>query len=388
MKIYRHATYTYLSLITVLPLLFLCLIYIYDPLQIYHKSFFSDSLKLHESMRTQAAGIINNFEFNSIILGTSMLENTSSKEAEEKLGGQFVNLSVSGSDFFEREPILSYALKKKNLNHVIYSLDSSYLHVHNIDEKFVDELKNKRKTFEFLYDNNPFNNIKAYWNNKFLTCTLVFSMSSECTGVNNNLDHPNSWYADPNHYSRFGGIDNWFSSKNSSQIKKTLASIVESAENPTKKIKINIEENVESATKYIDKYLLKYVKQYPDTNFHIVFPPYSRMNYAIWKNTNVSDYEIHKEVIRFMALQSRHLNNLYIYGWENYSFLDDISNYKDLGHYHPSINSLMLSSIIEKDALITHDNVTSYLAQADKKATDYDIVIIANKIKEYLLKEI
>jgi hypothetical protein len=50
-------------------------------------------------MRQQAAGIINNYEFDSIILGTSMLENTSAKEAGEKLGGKFMNISLSGSNF-------------------------------------------------------------------------------------------------------------------------------------------------------------------------------------------------------------------------------------------------------------------------------------------------
>ena len=51
------------------------------------------------NMRQQAAGIINNYEFDSIILGTSMLENTSAKEADEKLGSKFMNISLSGSNF-------------------------------------------------------------------------------------------------------------------------------------------------------------------------------------------------------------------------------------------------------------------------------------------------
>lgn len=47
------------------------MIYI-DPLKIYHinQEF---SKKLYTNMRVQAAGIINNYDFNGLILGTSML---------------------------------------------------------------------------------------------------------------------------------------------------------------------------------------------------------------------------------------------------------------------------------------------------------------------------
>ena len=40
-------------------------------------------------MRLQAAGVINNFDFDSVVFGSSMLENTSAKEASKKLGGNF-----------------------------------------------------------------------------------------------------------------------------------------------------------------------------------------------------------------------------------------------------------------------------------------------------------
>ncbi|WP_302616456.1 hypothetical protein, partial [uncultured Desulfovibrio sp.] len=79
----------------------LSILYITDPLQLFHKSFFHKD-KMYYSMREQAAGIINSFEFDSVILGTSMLENTSAREASQKIGGIFVNISLAGSSFYER----------------------------------------------------------------------------------------------------------------------------------------------------------------------------------------------------------------------------------------------------------------------------------------------
>lgn len=64
-------------------------------------------------MRQQAAGIINNYDFDSAILGTSMLVNTSAKEANEILGGRFFNISMQASNFYERSFVLQYAIDKK-----------------------------------------------------------------------------------------------------------------------------------------------------------------------------------------------------------------------------------------------------------------------------------
>ena len=103
---------------------FLCLIFvmginfIIDPLKLFHEPYFLKN-KLDSNMRIQASGIIKNYEFDSIILGTSMLENTSAKTTSEILGGKFTNISLSGSDFFERSFILNYALEKKQMKKVI-----------------------------------------------------------------------------------------------------------------------------------------------------------------------------------------------------------------------------------------------------------------------------
>ena len=84
------------------------LIYIFDPYQIFHKSYFYKD-KAYDKTIYQDAGIINNYDFDSIIIGSSMLENVSSDEASKRIGGHFVNLSVSDSDFYERAIILRKA---------------------------------------------------------------------------------------------------------------------------------------------------------------------------------------------------------------------------------------------------------------------------------------
>ncbi|MCW1630108.1 hypothetical protein OLS52_08485 [Campylobacter jejuni] len=76
-----------------------------------------------KDMRMQARGLILYKDFDSAIIGTSMLENTSAKEANKKLGGNWINLSLGGSTFALRAVILDYLFKHKDIKNIIYSLD-------------------------------------------------------------------------------------------------------------------------------------------------------------------------------------------------------------------------------------------------------------------------
>ena len=83
------------------------ILWLYDPLQLFHKPIFRETTFFGD-MRLAARGIIRYYDFDSVILGTSMLENTSAKEAGEKLGGKWVNLSLINSSYDERAVVLEY----------------------------------------------------------------------------------------------------------------------------------------------------------------------------------------------------------------------------------------------------------------------------------------
>lgn len=380
-KIYKKAIKTYILIIVIIPLFLIGLIYYSDPMQIFHKSYIQKDLYLHGNMRQQAAGIINNYEFDSIILGTSMLENTSSFESSKLLGGNFVNISLSGSDFYERNFVLSYVLKKKDIKKVIYSLDANSYEQRKGHDKYPIE------SFNYLYDENQFNDFKVYLNDRFLKCILTFSKKSNCIGTKKTLEYPNAWFINKEHIVRFGGLDNWFKAKNNNQIKSAFSSIVENSEKIKRNEKISlgeIEEKIKNSKEYIDEYLLKNVSNYPNTEFIMFFPPYSRINYAIWKQQNLPKYEIHKAVISYLTQKSNEYKNLKIYGFEDNDFLDDISNYKDLSHYNQSINSMMLNNFKNNIGLLTNENVENYIKISEERALNYNVFEIADKISEYL----
>lgn len=349
----------------------------YDPLHVFHKQFDGQDLFARD-MRYQSAGIINNYDFDSLILGTSMMENTSAKEASQVLGGHFFNLSIFGGDFYERSYVLKYALNKHDIKNVIYSLDSLGV---------IEGKKTDSAMYDFLYDNNPLNDFRIYSTDKYLRCLSIFSKDGECIGFPRNIDRPNSWSYRDEHKVRFGGLDNWFKAENNDQIKEAFKDIVTTYENIKNGKSVtdnNHNETLLKQKEYVNNTLLKYVKKHPDTVFYLFFPPYSRIEFATYAQYEKSDYHTYKYIMRYLVDETKKYPNMKIYAWGNNDFIDDIANYKDLRHYHESINSWMLTAMKNNEGLLTDENIEQYLRTFDEKNYHYDFSVVGERIKSYL----
>ncbi len=378
----KKTVYIFLLSISSVIMVFFSALYVYDPLQLFHKHWIGKKNTLISNMRQQVAGIINNYKFDSIILGTSMLANTSAKEASEKLGGDFINISIDGSNYYERSLVLKYALSRHSIQKVLFSLDDSLG-----GNKLVGHKVYTIDTFDYLYDDNALNDINAYINNKYLKCLLNFSDTRECIGIERDFDRPSAWYKSIFHSCRFGGLENWFKAKNSGQIKAAFKSISGTAKyvkNGKSRPVKNIEKNIIQSKKYIDITIMEYVKNYPCTEFILILPPYSRIKYAQWAQYNKPTFEIYKSMIYYLVEKSSEFENLKIFGWGNNSFVDDIANYKDTGHYEYIINSWMLDAINRNEGLLTKSNTDDYLDLFTQKALDFDLIGLGEKIDNYL----
>lgn len=367
---------TLLVLLSALPVAF----YIYDPLQVFHGPWGRD-WGVNSNMRLQAAGIINNYEFDSVVLGTSMLENTSADIASTLLGGRFVNLSLSGSQHYERSLVLQHALRVKQLKHVIYSLDSSYISPAKENPKY------PLSTYDYLYDRNVLNDVAVYYNDRFLKCLIVWSHAPDCTGRQVSLDRPGAWYKGRAHAARFGGLDKWFSAKNSNQVRRAFLSIVRSAKQVGRAPAVNeqvFNRRLQETIGYLDETVLRHARANPNVSFYYVFPPYSRIRFSTLHQVAPLEARLHEEVVRYFARVAGELPNVQVFGYEDQDFLDDIANYKDPGHYAEPINTAMLHDMAEGQHEIGPENVESYLKSARDKALAFDLVGLAGKIEAYL----
>ena len=357
---------------------FLFVIWYRDPLHLYHKPY-SYKDEIFGNMRIESAGLIKHHDFDSLIFGSSMLENTSAAEANANLGGKFMNLSLSGSDFYERALILDFAFRHKNFKKIIYSLDTI---------KFLNQEKGHENyafsEFDFLYDKDPFNDIKVYFTDEFLKKIFKFGKKYQCK--NSNFDRPKAWFKSKNHSVRFGGFENWLKYKDDWQIKDSFKDI-KNAVSKIKNGKIqsleNLDEQILKSKNYVDEYILKFVSQNPQTEFYIVLPPYSRIHNAIEFHTKKRDFLVTKEVLRYLVEQSQIYKNLKIYAWGDTDYPDDIANYKDLTHYSHKFNSQMLEYLRDGVGLLTPQNFDKYYAKFERKSREFDLMPYYEKIKDF-----
>lgn len=189
--------------------------YIRDPLMLLHEPYFRE-ITFKQDMRLMARFVIDNYTFDSVIIGTSMLQNTSAKEADEKLGGKWMNLSLAGSTLAERAIVLEYFFKRKrNVQAVIYSLDAFTL----------AQNRGNNTNFKSAYEDDWKKRFDLYLNKDAILCALQFSKKAKCIGsplTDPSLEDFIKWIFEEDGKMRFGGFENWLKG-NDEAFKKRIA---------------------------------------------------------------------------------------------------------------------------------------------------------------------
>jgi len=340
---------------------------VYDPLHIFHKSWITKNDRLHGNMRLQAAGIINNYNFDSVIIGTSMMKGTSAISASHKMGGKFVNVSSDGSSIFERKYIINYALQKKNIKNVILSFDTGL----NANLK-KDYHRFPINRFDFLYDDIWLNDVKAYWNYKFIGCLIRFSFTINCLGSERNVQRPLEWFNGVYKLNQeISGIENWVHSRNGrgkgvhSRVRRHITKPIKTEKKYEDKLRLTQE--------IIEGSLFSIIENHKSTKFHVVFPPYSRFLYALWKRKNPYKYQLYIQTLKYLVIAGNKYSNLTIYSFDNLKYLDDLDNYRDMRHYNTDINEVILDAISNNRNIISGENLIPFINKIDKLNGSYKL---------------
>ncbi len=355
---------------------------IIDPYRIFHPPWIRDNYYLPNT-RIQAGGVINTDEFDSIILGTSMAANFSPKEASELFNGKFVNLSLDGSSQSERAIVLKHALVKRKISRVVYSLD-------NFGKAPLES--RPIAPYIYIYDDNKLNDLRIYSdlsNLKYAFCRNILISSEKLCPETRTFETMTEWASNTEHSKRFGGLEKWLSAKNNGQIKEALAEISKSVNNIEggnigKVDWLKISDNLAEHKETLYDHLLKYAIAYPETKFYLFFPPYSRLRYAIWKQSDPQAFEAYIGTVRMVVNEIKKHPNVFVYGFDTQDFLDDIAHYKDTSHYSPEFNSRILIWMSRGEHLLTPDNLEEYLEDITEMAGKYPVKHIGDLIEKYL----
>lgn len=376
MKTYKKFALCFIILSYLLSLLggvaFCALLLAYDPFWFFHKPIFREQSFMRD-MRVAARGYIERFEFDGLILGTSVMENMSANEANATLGGKWINLSLSGGSFYERSFLLKFAIKTKPIKRVIYSVDAFSLVNEHVERDKRQSAINPRLYESFALREK----IKYLFERKFVDCALKWSTKPECVGEKVDFDKLLNFYDGAKH--TFFGFASWWEFRKND----ALTQLKREQKAP---YKLPFDSTSQKA--YVEKYLLEIIAQNPQIEFHLILPTYQRWFYKFPTENLYNEgrqgrdyHQIWLEMISWFVREIKAFENAKIYGFDDLDYADNLLNYQDGVHHKSDLNSMQIQAIATNSQRVNADNLEKYLAFLNAKINDYKLTPLINEIK-------
>lgn len=284
-------------------------------------------------------GIVKHFPYDAIITGTSMTENFKTTEADELFHAHFVKVPFSGSRLKEISNMLESAFSaNKQINMVISSLDC-YMICRDKDEM-------RENTPEFMYDNNPFNDVQYVLNKEILfEDTLeVLYRTKEGTPMTS-FDNYARWN------DRF--------SYSAAEIEKNSPRDSYTEKEPDTQL---TEEDLKMLFANMEQNVISIVKDNPETDFFYFFPPYS----IVWWEKSFYEGILYRQIQTYETACEMLLeyDNVHLFSFvDDYNVITNLDNYKDSMHYGDWINSKMLKDFADGNHKLTRENYRQHWSE-------------------------
>lgn len=333
--------FSFISIITVM----LCLVLhaipvvIVDPYFHYHMPLEGYEYPM-DNQRYQNDGMLKNFEYDALIVGTSMVELFNTEEFNELFDANSILTYFLGGSYKEINNNVMTALEyNAGLKIILRGLDLSML------DKDKDYMKYELSYYpEYLYDKNIFNDIEYVWNKE------VFDLSMEI------LKTQQSENTTEEFVSRCSkeNVLNSFTRVPISEKK------VEFTEEDMNRVLSNVTQNVTDT-----------IMQYPDVTFYLFLTPY---NICYWDEMNrlgKLDYMLEAERVAMEEILRYENIRLFSFA-DNFELICDLDKYADQGHYSIDTYSDILRWINNGEYEITKENYEQHLKLRKEFYKQYD----------------
>lgn len=319
-----------------------------DPYFHYHKPlFFINYFMNRNRERYINKGIIKYFDYNAVILGTSMTENFKSSQFDKLFNTNSIKIPFSGGSYKEINNAMELVLKNNiNIKHILRGLDYG-----KINEEYDKMTYNSYP--EYLYDDNFFNDYKYWWNKEILIegigKDLLYTLLKRKT---TSFDEYANW--EKYYISGKEEVLKTYKRPEKENIEKFLS------EEDIKRIDKNTEENV-----------TKLPKQYPNVKFIYFITPYSIVYFDELNQKGEIEKQISAE--KYMIQKILEIPNIELYSFfNNYEMITNLDNYKDAGHYMEHINEQILVWIKDEKYRLTKENYQEYIDKNLEFYKNYD----------------
>lgn len=321
---------------------------VYDPFFHFHGPREGQDHRLY-SHRYQNDGITRHFEYDTVIIGTSMTECFRTSVCEELFGGSAIKIPFSGASYKELDEALVRAIgynpeirtvfRGVDLNRMI--MDKDYMRY----ESYPD----------YLYDQDPFNDVNYLFNKDIFVEDVVTAIEYDREADSSyTFDRYSNW-SKKYTYGKDAVLSQY---KRRASVWKPKAFTAEDE----RIVRENIAQNVTAV-----------IASNPQIEFYIFFPPYSIVYWdSLHRQGDLERYIRAQAVAMEMILQ---YDNVHLFGFfDDTQMICDLDNYKDTLHYHGDINDQMLRWMHDGEHQLTLENYEAYLQEMYEfySAYDYD----------------
>lgn len=321
-----------------------------DPLFHYHSPLPFLSYPLN-NQRYQNDGILRHFDYDAIILGTSMTENFKASEFDRLWNASAIKVPFNGGHYKEMDRAVRQGLKSNpKVNYVLRCLDYYFL-----DDK--DTMRTDVEYPEYLYNDNPLDDVRYLLNKEiFLDFTKPVIGRSLAGKPSDNFDAYSNWNAE---YSF--GKEAVLASYTCSDV---LLPMEHATEEERERLKANLEQNV-----------LRTAREYPQVTFYFFFPPYSICEWERFFYSGQLDKM--RELEEVVIEELLPCENIQLFGFlDCYDITCNLDNYKDTTHYGEWINSQILQWIARGEHRLTRENYQDYLAKTREFYGNYPYALL------------
>jgi len=308
-----------------------------DPFQQYHLATHYPPRFYFLHHRYINPGLAKNQPYDTVVSGSSIMENTRNDFVARVCGGAAVNLSMPAMSASEQRLMIETALADRPLKRVILVLDF------NEFAGGVDERQDVAGPLpRFLYDRNPFNDLPYLlsWDVLAKSWRIVSGDTSERFTSDPNA----AWFWGD--VVRFGrdqvlrGLDMEHLNARYQQPQRTL----------------------EGMRASFNHNLLPLLRAHSETEFDLAWPPYSIL---VWLDFAQRDQvQVSLDFKRYVFEATRALANVRITDLQNDAAIThDLGLYHDIYHFAPSINARLVEATCKGRSRVDADSVDEFERQ-------------------------
>lgn len=310
-----------------------------DPFFHYHKPYSWISYSFGNQNYVNS-GIVRQFDYDTLITGTSMTENFRPSLFHEVLGDQAVKVPFSGGQSRNFKILIDTALKTNpEIKRIYMGLDLNMLDDENPGQP--------REPFPaYLYDNNPFTDVSYLLNKTVLIQNTGTFLVDTIQGISSDtFDDYSFWRGSDDELGRF----------------------VETFDFDRQIDSLPRDELLALAREHLELNVIPLVESHPDVEFVLFFPPYSIL------------YWYDKELEDIMAVLEYAIETLIFYDnvrlylpMNNADIVTNLNNYRDAGHYSPAISDYLVYCFREGTHLLTVENYEGELRKLVELVEGFD----------------